>query len=651
MGETFGRYELIRKLAAGGMGEVFLARQQGPAGFEMRVVIKKILRQFSSDPKFVERFIDEGKTLVSLTHGNIVPIFDLGVIDGEYFLAMEYVDGGDLRGLIRFLSERGEALPWHLAVVLVSSVAQALTFAHNRRDEDGRSLEIVHRDISPSNILFSREGDVKLADFGIARSTRSLEQTISGFIEGKVYYMSPEQARGESLDRRTDVFSLGVVFYELLTGVRPFDGENELQILERIKSASPDAPRERLSDMPQALSDLVMGCLEKDVDKRFGDASEIVEALQKVLINEARVTGQTALADYLRESGFYDEAPEAPEKKLSFDDFLALELADEKQSRSIGGSFGGKQQTRTLARRDLGKRYLFFVLLFAAVVVAVAFSPLVSVIPDGIPTGGGGSGSAPSAPGAASKEDRVKPATRGGFGLTARRGRRDLEGRVGEDAPSRLSLTLRGASPAARVFVRGELVSVSPEGLIELLTRGPVALRVETPGRPDFETQVSPEKGLQQEIRLPSLAVANLASVRVESLPPGAQVLDTAGKPLGRTPLVLPTRGRSRDVILKIKGYAEGRATVSHRGSAVVKVVLKEQAEGRLVFRFFPANAEVRIDGRTMHDLKSNVVDLALGTGKHHLVLVGADGSPISERRFDVKAGETTNLGTLKEDS
>ena len=185
--------------------------------------------------------------------------------------------------------------------------------------------------------------------------------------------------------------------------------------------------------------------------------------------------------------------------------------------------------------------------------------------------------------------------------------------------------------------------------MLKLLTREAVSLRVETPGRPDFETSVSPEQGLSQEIRVPNAGPAIVASVRVESLPSGAQVLDDAGEPLGVTPLVLPTNGRTRDVIVRAEGFADGRATLSSRGSAPVKVVLKERAEGRLVFRFFPANAEVRIDGRTVHDLASNVVDLALGTGKHHLVLLGADGRPISERRFDVKAGETSNLGTLEE--
>ena len=581
MGEKFGRYELLRKLAEGGMGEVHLARMEGPAGFEKRVVIKKILRQFSSDPKFVERFIEEGKTLVTLSHGNIVPVFDLGVVDGEYYLAMEYVEGGNLRDAIKHLAQTDTTLPWPLAVTVVQGVCRALAFAHDRTDDEGRPLHIVHRDISPSNIMVSRHGDVKLVDFGIARSTRSLHHTISGFIEGKVYYMSPEQARGETLDRRTDLFSLGVVFYELLTGKRPFEGENELQVLERIKSGAPDAPDRVVAGIPDALSAVVMRCLAKERDARYATAAEVADALQQVLIDQSRVTGEGALADFLNERGFFDAAPEAPQRRLSFDDFLASRLDEDRASRAGGGTLAGARHTRTMTRQRVTRRTRVALLVAAVLLAAV-------LVPRTVPV--------PQVPG-------VSPPT---------------------PAPAQPS-----ARPAPRLLV----VEAEPK-------RGARRVLEAVPTAP--AGAVTPEPA-------PPRAAPTEREVRVLATP-AAELWSEGGERLGRTPLAVRiTPGRSETLTARADGYRDTVVAVGWESPREVAVTLPEAPRGKVVFRYFPANATVVIDDQA-REARGNLVDLELNAGDHRLLLLNPDGSPLVRRSFAVQSGQTTNLGTLKEE-
>lgn len=579
MGEKFGRYELLRKLAEGGMGEVHLARMEGPAGFEKRVVIKKILRQFSSDPKFVERFIEEGKTLVTLSHGNIVPVFDLGVVDGEYYLAMEYVEGGNLRDAIKYLAATETTMPWHLAVTIVTGVCRALAFAHDRTDDEGRPLHIVHRDISPSNIMVSRHGDVKLVDFGIARSTRSLQHTISGFIEGKVYYMSPEQARGETLDRRTDQFSLGVVFYELLTGRRPFEGENELQVLERIKSGDPVPPHQVVAGIPESLSIVIMRCLAKDREARYAGASELADALQQVLIDESRVTGEGALAEFLNERGFFDAAPEAPQRRLSFDDFLASRLDEERASRSASGTLVGARHTRTMARRRVARRTRVL-LIIAAVLLAAVF------IPRNVPT---------------TLERPTEPPVLAPF--------------------------LR---PSPRLLVS----EVQPKAHVRRALEAPPAAVVVAPA--GEAASVSRPAPTERE-------------VRVVSTPP-ADLFTAEGGLLGRTPLgVRVTQGRTESLTARAEGHRDTAVQLRWDSPREVGVSLPDAARGKVVFRYFPANATVVIDG-TARAARGNVVELELDTGDHRLELRGVDGSSLLAKGFVVQPDQTTNLGTLKEE-
>src|SRR5688572_513451 len=229
-----GPYTLLRRLAVGGMAEIFLARRDGPAGFSKVVALKRILPHLSTLPEFVSMFLDEARLAARLTHPHVVQIYDFGEVEGTYFISMEYVPGEDLLAAIKRARELERPVPPIVACSILSAVCDGLHYAHELRDEYGKALGIVHRDVTPSNVLISFDGVVKLADFGIAKAEHRSTHTAVGALKGKYAYMSPEQAKGEKLDRRSDLFSLGVAAHELLTGRRLFARDSELAVLKAI---------------------------------------------------------------------------------------------------------------------------------------------------------------------------------------------------------------------------------------------------------------------------------------------------------------------------------------------------------------------------------------------------------------------------------
>jgi len=279
--KTLGRYELLHAIARGGMGEIFLARARGAGGFEKTVIIKTMVEHLADEEEFVTRFLDEGHIVVQLVHGNIVPVFDMGEEDGTYFIAMEYVPGRDLREVLKRLDMTGDVMPVDLALHVTSEVAKGLDYAHRKTDSDGTNLGIVHRDISPSNILISSDGEVKIIDFGIARAAGRLGKTVSGRIQGKFCYMSPEQAAGGPLDARSDVFSAGVTLYEMITGFRPFEGTSDLESLELVRRCNFDAPSTLNPAIPEEVDAIVEKALALNPEERYATAEQLqVDILQ-----------------------------------------------------------------------------------------------------------------------------------------------------------------------------------------------------------------------------------------------------------------------------------------------------------------------------------------------------------------------------------
>lgn len=295
--EVYGKYQLLELLARGGMAEVFKAKSHGVEGFEKILVIKRILPELSSQPAFVDMFIGEAKISVSLTHANIVQVFDLGRADDQYFIAMEHVAGCDLSTLLAKAHAAGRALPQEIAVYVASELAKGLDYAHRRKDGNLRPLGIVHRDVSPGNVLVSFEGEVKLTDFGIAKARSTLRETTEeGVLKGKYAYMSPEQARAERVDARTDLFALGVVLFECLAGRLPYEAESPYELVQQVR----EGRRLRLADIapdtPEELLAIVDRALELDPSARYPNAGALYEDLVQFLYASGRRVGAHDLA-------------------------------------------------------------------------------------------------------------------------------------------------------------------------------------------------------------------------------------------------------------------------------------------------------------------------------------------------------------------
>lgn len=314
----YGKYQLLDLLARGGMAEVFKAKSHGVEGFEKVLVIKRILPELSENPQFVEMFINEAKIAVTLSHANIVQVFDLGRADGMYFIAMEYVAGYDLATVLARGQKLARKIPQELAVYVVSELAKGLDYAHRRRDAQLRPLNIVHRDVSPQNVLISFEGEVKLTDFGIAKAALAVsttEDTDVGVLKGKYAYMSPEQARGDAVDSRTDLFALGVVLYELLTGENPFFvAESAYETLRRVRDCDYRKLTARMPGLPAELASIVERAMSPKPDDRHPNAGLLYEELVQFLYSSGRRAGGHDLAEFLAEMRRASEvAAEAPD--------------------------------------------------------------------------------------------------------------------------------------------------------------------------------------------------------------------------------------------------------------------------------------------------------------------------------------------------
>jgi serine/threonine protein kinase len=297
--ERFGQYTLLEKIAAGGMAEVWKARMRGVEGFQKTVAIKKILPHMTDNSEFIGMFIDEAKLAAQLSHPNIVHIYDLGKIGRDYYIAMEYVEGKDLRSILNASRRKGRPLPLALALLIASRLASALDYAHRKRDFEGEQLALVHRDVSPQNVLITSEGDVKLCDFGIAKAVSKAGQTQMGALKGKLQYMSPEQAWGRAVDSRSDIFSLGAVLFEMITGERLFSGDTEMSVLEAVRQGKIRRPREIDPAVPPAVDEIVARALAYEVGDRFQSAGEMMQRIEAVLHETPPTPGPGDLSAYL----------------------------------------------------------------------------------------------------------------------------------------------------------------------------------------------------------------------------------------------------------------------------------------------------------------------------------------------------------------
>ncbi|MCP4499871.1 MAG: protein kinase [Deltaproteobacteria bacterium] len=298
----FGRYLLLDKVASGGMAEVWRAKLIGEGSFSRIVAIKKILPHVCEDQEFITMFQDEANITVLLQHSNIGQVYEFQKIDDLFYIAMEYISGKDVKSLWSYQRSRKSTLPIELACYIVQGMGNGLDYAHNKRDNFGKELGIVHRDVSPQNALISWDGEVKVIDFGIAKAADKSGKTRAGALKGKFAYMAPEQIRGLPLDGRSDVFALGVCLYELLTGERCFQAESEFSLLEMVRNVEINPPTMLNAAIPPELERIVFKALAKNREHRYQTAGELSEDLQRFLLNNGKPPNRQALGRFMREN-------------------------------------------------------------------------------------------------------------------------------------------------------------------------------------------------------------------------------------------------------------------------------------------------------------------------------------------------------------
>jgi serine/threonine protein kinase len=309
---TFGKYELLKKVGLGGMAELFLARQSGIEGFEKLIVIKRILPHLADSAEFIQMFLNEARLAARLTHPNVVQIYDLGRVGGQYFIAMEYVNGVDLSRVLKKERKARRFVPTEHAVKMMSYVCEALTYAHSHTDVRGNPLSIVHRDISPHNVLVAFDGGVKITDFGIAKAATQAVKTKAGTLKGKYYYMSPEQCLGRKMDHRSDIFSAGILLYQMMTGRLPFRGDSEFSVLHAIVHDAPRPPSVHREDFPAGLYPILERSMAKHAEDRYDTALQMQMALEKFLMEQKLVSNTTLIGKYVQ--GLFPEVLEALKK-------------------------------------------------------------------------------------------------------------------------------------------------------------------------------------------------------------------------------------------------------------------------------------------------------------------------------------------------
>jgi len=338
-GSASSQYDLLARLAAGGMAEIFLARANSLAGFERYVVLKRIRPEKGDDARWVAMFLDEARLAAQLQHPNIAQVFDLGRIGDEYFYTMEYVHGEDVLDILARTVEINQKMPVQVALAIIAHACGGLAHAHERCAPDGRPLGIVHRDITPSNLMVSYEGTVKLVDFGVAKARFRSTETQAGTIMGKVAYLSPEQCTTGAIDHRSDLFSLGIVLYEMLTGTRGFKRDNDYDTLRAVANDQPRPPSAIVAGLPRGLDEIVLRALAKNPAQRFPTAHAMLDAIEQCAEAANISITSNVLRRYMRDLYGTREEPwrELERAMIPMIDDSDIELVEESAPRALHG--------------------------------------------------------------------------------------------------------------------------------------------------------------------------------------------------------------------------------------------------------------------------------------------------------------------------
>lgn len=608
-----GRYELLERIGVGGMGEVFLARTTGPGGFEKQVVIKKILPHLADNHSFVQRFTDEGRLVVQLRHAGIAQILDMGEEDGTTFIAMEHVDGRDLRDLLRLGRYTGLTPPVEVVVGVLIRILEALDYAHAESGDDGRPLGIIHRDVSPSNVMLSRSGEVKLVDFGIARATDRLGGSVSGAVQGKFAYMSPQQAAGTALDARSDQFAVGIVAWEMLTQERPFDGATDLETLDRIRHFAQRPLAELNPALPVELTAAVDRMLQKSPEGRFPTAGDAARALHGYLFRVGQLVGNREISAWV--TAVLDATPEALRAPsaagLSLDDALRLSLQ------------GGQPQRAAATVSVVSPEPALAAFVTRDVLLAPGATPPavpLPVTPGATPAAAVEMATPPPNPALEADGVTVPPAP----------------------PPGRRVLGAFG------LLIALNLLLLASVGFLLWLSFGP----------PDPSPEVAaasrasaPAAGAPTPAPTPAEPAASAEKAPPE-IAPGPTEAEPAPVVVAPAPADPQTVGRQSGLALGALAIPRPRHDAEPARPAPSPAQKPAAATlGAVSFRYYPANADVYIDGRAVPKTGSNLVrDLPVAAGAH-VLLVSA--GPAFERRFPftVSEGKTSSLGTITVDT
>ena len=489
--EAFGKYYLIDRIAVGGMAEIFRAKSFGHGGFENLVVIKRILSHLSVNDQFVRMFMDEAKVSAVLQAANIVRVYDFGKMRENYFIAMECVEGKDVKLLLRKLAERRKLLPREFAVYIAMEAAKGLDYAHKRTAINGQPLNIVHRDVSPSNILVSYTGEVKVADFGIVKAANCAENTDAGMLKGKFEYMSPEQAHGADLDRRSDIFALGIVLHEMLTGRRLFKTDSEVKTLERVKRVDVEPPSTINPGVPARLDKIVMRALTREPDDRYQDAREMHADLLEFLYPSSPDSTQQLLSHFMSEL-FADEM-EMERSRTESGSALARQMHDSVADTELEPEFAGGTRTPTHAAPLLPPKPPSRVPIILAIslvgVLAVALAGVIGWN--------------------ATQPETVKTVTQ-----------------VTQVEPTTGAISLKITPAAATVEMDGAPVGTGAAVVLRDIAPGDHLVKVSAPGFVPHEEKVTVEAGdkVRLQVVLQAARVAPTLSPNTPAQPPGKPV-------------------------------------------------------------------------------------------------------------------------------
>ncbi|MEA2696094.1 MAG: eukaryotic-like serine/threonine-protein kinase [Myxococcales bacterium] len=320
------RYHVVNKIAHGGMAEIFLALQLGAENFQKAVVLKRILPALAADPSFVRMLVDEAHIASRLNHSNLVQVLDLGMAGNQYFLVLEFVDGWSLAQILRRAQQAKLKLPVPLALYIVGALCRGLAYVHTRRTSKGKPLNIIHRDVTPQNVLLSREGEVKLADFGIAKAVGKTEKSATGVIKGKFAYMSPEQSLGAQLDARSDLFSVGTLLYLLTTGRKPFDGTTDLDVIQQVRRARYAKPSSSVKDFNPDVERFIARALRVNLARRWQSAEQMADKLDSILIKLGQPSGPAPLKRWMETLSARDGVKPPADLTSASDPSIAVEL-------------------------------------------------------------------------------------------------------------------------------------------------------------------------------------------------------------------------------------------------------------------------------------------------------------------------------------